>query len=155
MNPEPESTTISQTGEAPDNSTRSLDTSRSRELTFLEEFKAPASQGEDARSGQRAFNFALYCALVVAVLTVFGIGLSRVGGGSQKGKDDHISQSANQPVSQSASQSATPLAPQSANKSAGAEASTGLAPTLAQPAGPAGHAEVRLQSEPGKKTDSK
>src|SRR5262245_8544370 len=147
MNPEPESTPISQTGEANDNSPGSLGSLPSRHLTFLEELKEPASPDENARLGQRAFNFVLYCALVVAILTVFGIGLSRVGGGSQKGKDVHYSQSVSQPANQSA--------PQSANKSEGAEASPGLAPALAQPAGPAGHAEVRLQSEPGKKTDGK
>src|SRR5262245_27355582 len=100
MNPEPESTPINDTGEAPDDSTRSFESSLSRDHAFLDMLKEPESPGEDARFGHRAFNVALYCALVVALLTVFGIGLSRVRGGSQKGQNDHSRQSAYQAANQ-------------------------------------------------------
>ncbi len=106
---------------------------RSRYHAFLEKHKEPASPTRGARFGQGAINFVIFCALFVAILTVFGIGLSWFGGGPQKGAGDQL----NPP----------------ADKSAMADTSAGMPP--AQPAGPAGHAEVRLQSAANKKADGK
>lgn len=108
---------------------RPFDGLRSRYHAFLEKHKEPASPTKGARFGQGAISFAIFCALLVAILTAFGIGLSWLGGGSQKIPDAQSS------------------------KSASAEATANA--LLAQPAGPAGHAEVRLQSAASKKTDGK
>jgi len=102
---------------------------RSRYHAFLEKRKEPASPSKSKRFGQGAVNFVIFCALLAAILTVCGIGLSWFGGGSQKGADAQSS------------------------KSAVTETSASALP--AQPAGPAGHAEVRSQSEANKKTDGK
>ena len=134
MNPERESTSISHTGGSTGNPARSFGGIRSRYHAFLEKHKEPASPSKGARFGQGMLSFAIFSVLFVAILTVFGIGLSWFSGGSQKGKDD--------PLTQSAAQSAD----QSSSKPADAEASAGLAPAQPQPAGPAGHAEVRSQS---------
>ncbi|MGE0131794.1 MAG: hypothetical protein AB7U82_27230 [Blastocatellales bacterium] len=101
---------------------------RSRYHAYLEKHKEPVSPARGARFGQGAINFVIFCSLLVAILTVFGIGLSWFGG-SRKVADAQSSQSA------------------------GAEASASALPS--QPAGPAGHAEVRSQSAPSKKTDGK
>lgn len=108
---------------------RPFDGLRSRYHAFLEKHKEPANPTKSARLGQGAINFAIFCALFVAILTAFGIGLSWFGGGAQKVAD------------------AQP------NKAASSEASASMLP--AQPAGPAGHAEVRSQSAANKKTDGK
>lgn len=106
---------------------------RSRYHAFLEKHKEPASPSKGARFGQGAINFVIFCALFVVILTVFGIGLSWFGGGPQKGAGEQVNQSA--------------------GKSAMIETPAGIPP--AQPAGPAGHAEVRLQSAANQKTDGK
>lgn len=177
MNPEHELTPIS----SPDNSIRLFGSLRSRYRAFIEKYKEPASPGKRTRLGRGLLRSASFSALVVAILAVLWIGLSWFGSGSQKAKGDQLnqsaSQSADQPVNQSPNQSATRLANQpatqsanqpatrlanpsanqsanpSASKPADAKASISLPPALPQPTGPAGHAELRPESTPGKKTD--
>lgn len=102
---------------------------RSRYHAFLEKHKEPASPTKGARFGQGAINFVIFCALFVAILTVFGFGLSWYSGGSRRVNDAQ------------------------SGKAAGVEASASMLP--AQPAGPAGHADIRSQPADGKKTDGK
>src|SRR5262245_17209655 len=133
MNLEHES---SSTGEkTPDNLPGFFGALRSRYQVFIENYREPSSSGEGARLGQKAINFAIFCALFIAILTVFGIGLSWFNAGSQK---------------VTGSQETPP-----ATKSAGVEAPAASQSAPAQPAGPAGHAEVRAQSASEKKTDGK
>jgi hypothetical protein len=124
MNLEHESTSISEN--TPDHLPGFFEALRSRYHVFIENYREPSSPGERTRFGQKAINFAIFCALFIAILTVFGVGLSWFNGGAQKGDDSQVN------------------AP--ATKSASAEAPTPLPPAPAQPAGPAGHAEVRPQS---------
>ena|SRR5215510_506775 len=129
----PEFTSIDD--EAHDNSTGWFGALYSRLRSFIEKYREPVSPGERALFGRKAANFVIFCALFVAVLTVFVVSLLWFDGGSHKAADAQI----NQPASKS--------------KAAETQASPPLAP--AQPAGPAGHAEVRPQSAPATKTDSK
>ena len=133
MNPEHESSSFSD--ETPDQPTGLFGALRSRYQVFIENYREPANPGERAWFSQKAVNFLIFCALFVAILTVFGIGLSWFNGGSRKGDESQIN---------------TP-----ATKSASAEAPAALPAAPAQPAGPAGHAEVRPQSSSEKKTDGK
>src|SRR5262245_43444432 len=88
---------------------------------FIENYREPSIPEERSRIGQKAINFAIFCLLFIAILTVFGVGLSWFNGGSQKVDDSRV----NPP----------------ATKSASAQAPEALPAAPAQPAGPAGHAE--------------
>jgi hypothetical protein len=129
MNQERISTSTGSTGE----SIRSFGSLRSRYHAFLEKRKEQTSPSKSARFGQGLASVAIFSGLFVVILTVFGIGLSWFSRGWQKETSD---------------QSNTP-----ATKSVMIERSAGIPP--AQPAGPAGHAEVRSQSPANKKTDDK
>ena len=133
MKPEHESTSIND--EATENSTGWLGALRSRYRSFTENYKEPEFPGDRAWLGRKVVNLVIFCALLIAILTVFGIGLDWFSGGSHKAADAQI----NQPAS----------------KSAPAETPSALPLTPAQPAGPAGHAEMKPQSAPPKKTDGK
>lgn len=133
MNLEHESMSTSE--ETPDNLPGFFGALRSRYHVFIENYREPSIPGERSRIGQKAINFAIFCLLFIAILTVFGVGLSWFNSGSQKVDGNQI----NQP----------------ATKSASAQTPAALPAAPAQPAGPAGHAEVRQQSEPGKKMDGK
>jgi hypothetical protein len=133
MNLEHESTSISE--KTPDHLPGLFGALRTRYHVFIENYREPAYPGERARFGQKAINFAIFCALFIAILTVFGVGLSWFNAGSQTSDDTQV----NPPDT----------------KSASAEAPTPLPPAPAQPAGPAGHAELRPQSASEKKTDGK
>ncbi len=104
---------------------------RSRYLAFLEKRKLPKSPSRLTRFGQWMLSFAIFFALFVAILTVFGFGLSWFsrGGNAQKGN---------------AVQSSKPAI---------TGASAGMLPS--PPAQPAGHAEVKSESAAKKKTDGK
>ncbi|MCG3161432.1 MAG: hypothetical protein JMDDDDMK_02615 [Acidobacteria bacterium] len=108
---------------------RPLSGLRSRYHAFLEKHKEPASPSKGARFGQGLRSFAIFSVLFVAILTVFGVGLSWFGADSKKN---------------AGSQS---------DKAAMTETSASALP--AQPAGPAGHADIRSQTADGKKTDGK
>jgi hypothetical protein len=116
------STSNSTFGSAP----RSFGGLRSRYHAFLEKHTQDESPSQGSRVSQGAINIAIFCALVVVILTAFGIGLSWFGG-SQK---------------ETSVQS---------GKSDGTESPTGLA----QPTGPAGHADFRSQTSVEKKSDGK
>src|SRR5262245_50816417 len=129
----PEFTSIDD--EAHDNSTGWSGALGSRLRSLIEKYREPLSPGEGALSDRKAANFVIFCALFVAIIIVLGVGLLWFDGGSHKAADAQI----NQPASKS--------------KAAETQTPPPLAP--AQPAGPAGHAEVRPQSAPATKTDSK
>jgi hypothetical protein len=114
----------------PGNSTRSSGGLRSRYHRFLEKNSAQESPSEGSRVGQEAINIAIFCALVVVILTAIGIGLSWFGGAQKE-------------TSVQSGQSGGPQSP------------TGLSQPPAQPAGPAGHADFRSQSSVDKKPDGK
>jgi hypothetical protein len=133
MNLEHESTSIRD--KTPDNSAGLFGALRIRYHVFIENYREPVYPGERARFGQKAINLAIFCALFIAILTVFGVGLSWFNGDSEKVDDSQV----NPPVT----------------KSASAEAPAASPSAPAQPAGPAGHAEVRPQSTSEKKTDGK
>jgi len=133
MNLEHESTSISD--KTPDHLPGFFGALRSRYHVFIENYRDPSNPNERARPGQKAINFALFCALFIAILTVFGIGLSWFNGGPQRKDDSQVT------------------AP--ATKSTKAEAPAALPSAPAHPAGPAGHAEVRPQSASEKKADGK
>jgi len=119
----------------PDNLPGFFGALRSRYYVFIENYRERANANERTRFGQKVINSAIFFVLLIAILIVFGIGLSWIAGSSQI---DHANRE-NQP----------------ATKSAGDEAPAALPSAPAQPAGPAGHAEVRPQSAPEKKTDGK
>ena len=133
MNPEHESTSFND--ETPVRPTGLFGVLRSRYQVFIENYRGPASQDERARFGHKAINSVIFFVLLIAILMVFGIGLSWVSGGSQKGDESQMTQ------------------PGAKAESADTPAPLPAAP--AQPAGPAGHAEVKAQSAPEKKTDGK
>jgi hypothetical protein len=113
------------------NFSKSLGGYRARYKAFLEERKLPKPSGKVTRFGQGLISFAIFFALFVAILTVFGLGLSWLNraGSPQPGE-----------VTQSSQPSVT-------------GASAGMLPS--PPAQPAGHAEVKSQSATKKKTDGK
>ena len=129
MNHERISTPGSPTGDSTNDSIRSFEGLRSRYQAFLERQKAPVSLNKGARFNQGAVNFVIFCALFAAILTVFGIGLSWYARGSQNVKDAQT------------------------GKAAGAEKSAVRLP--AQPAGPAGHAELKPQPSLKKELDGR
>jgi len=174
MNLEPESTSIS----SPDDSTGWFGGLRSRYHAFLEKQKERTSLSRRARLGQGTLRLATFSVLVIVILAVSWVGMSLFGGGPQKAKSDSPEQSANPPELPSANPSANPSAipsanpsnnpaanpstnpaanpsaTQSASQSTDAETMTPLPLPPPQPEGPAGHAEIRSESTPGKKTDS-
>lgn len=116
---------------APANTTRSFEGLRSRYHAFLEKRKLPRPPSGLAQFGQGLSNLAIFFGLFVAILTVFGLGLSWYSrADSQKSEA-------------------------TSGKSADAGVSASAAPTPSQPAGPAGHADVKPQSPSKKKTDGK
>ena len=64
---------------ASENSARSFRGLRSRYHAFLEIPRERESLSKGARLGQGAINVAIFCVLVVVILTAFGIGLSWFG----------------------------------------------------------------------------
>lgn len=127
MKQERVSTSTNTTG----NSTRSLESLRSRYHAFLEKRKSPKPPSRFARFGQGLLSFAIFFGLFVAILTVFGLGLSWYSrADSQKGEA-------------------------ASGKPAITEASASMLPAPSQPAGPAGHAEVKAEPATKKKTDGK
>jgi hypothetical protein len=115
-------------GAASEHHARSFRGLRSRYHAFLEKPEELESPSKRAQISQGAINVAIFCALVVVILTAFGIGLSWFGG----------------------SQKETPV---QSGKSAGAEAPAGLTSARSQPAGLTGHADVKAQPSPGTKVD--
>src|SRR5262245_27919162 len=115
MNLEHESMSVGE--KTPDNIPGFFGALRSRYHVFIENYREPSSPGERSRIGQKAINFAIFCLLFIAILTVFGVGLSWFNGGSQKVDDSQ----ANPP----------------ATKSASAQAPAALPAAPVQPAGPA------------------
>ncbi len=100
---------------------------RARYRAFLEQNKLPHPTQGASPFGQGLVNLAIFFALFVAILTVFGLGISWL----------------NRPEPASAEQSMP------SNQPPVTGASAGLLPS--PPAQPAGHAEVRPQPESGKK----
>src|SRR5262245_51319437 len=81
------------TSAMPGNAPRSFGGLRSRYNAFLEKHTEVESPSEGSRLGQEAINIAIFCALVVVILTAIGIGLSWFGGSQkeapvQSGKSD-------------------------------------------------------------------
>ncbi len=118
---------------------------------FLEELQEPAIPGKSSRFSRAALNFLLFCVVIVAIVTVCGIGLTWFGVGAQRGAGGQLNQPAPKPVGQMENGADNPPA----GKSRGAESSNVLAPAPVQPAGPAGHADIRSQTAEGKKAGGK
>src|SRR5262245_34579364 len=90
---------MSTSDKTPDNLPGFFGALRSRYHVFIENYREPSSPGDRSRIGQKAINFAIFCVLLIAILTVFGVGLSRFNGGSQKVDDSQV----NPPATKSAS----------------------------------------------------
>ncbi len=114
----------------PTDSTVSLGGYRSRYRAFLDQAKLPKPPSNLVRLGRGLLSFAIFITLFVAILTVFGLGLSWFSRGSLQ--KSGAAKPGNSPM-------------------AGASASMLPSP----PAQPAGHAEVRPQSAAKKKTNGK
>src|SRR5262245_40609556 len=130
MNLEHESTSV------PDNnSTGWFDALRLRYRSIFDKNTEQSISGDQTRFGQKVINSTILFVLLIAILMIFGIGLSWFNGDTQKDLDSD--------------------AKLPATKSASVEAPAASPHAPAQPAGPAGHAEVRQNSEPEKKTQGK